>query len=47
LRKIPLSLAKWIGGVAAEKKVTALVYILFMFFVLPFMVFGFTRLLGP
>jgi len=47
LRKIPLSLAKWIGGVAAERKVTALFYILFMFFVLPFMVFGFTRLLGP
>jgi len=47
LRKIPLSLAKWLGGVAAERKVMALVYILSIFFVLPLMVFGFSRLLGP
>ncbi len=46
MRRIPLSMAKWIGGVAGKNRYLALIYILFMFFLLPLLIIAITGMFG-
>lgn len=46
LRDLPPRLATWLGNLASEKKVYAIVYILGVFFVLPLLCVGVSKALG-